>query len=80
MRPVSRSKQKPGSFGYDVPRQARRLKVVTPYELWCWMLWGYATTAPTTRTSRRLDLTCDPCMKSDKNAWLTVLDEKLTVR
>lgn len=75
MRPVAKSKQKPGSFGYSVPQQARRLKVVTPYELWCWMLWGYAV-APPSCGNRRLDLTCDPCMKSDKNAWLTVVDKK----
>ena len=42
MRNISVKKRRPDSFGYNVPQLARRLKHKTPYELWCWMLWGYA--------------------------------------
>ena len=73
MRNVAHKKRKPGSFG--VPQKARRLKVLTPYELWCWHLWGYANSSHSSH-SRRLDLMHDTCMKTDKNAWLTVVDRK----
>lgn len=77
MRSVKVKKRKPGSFGYNVPKMSRQLKVVSPYELWCWMLWGHANVSPAD-THRRLDLTHDLGMKTDKNAWLTVVDTKAT--
>ena len=42
MRNISVKKRRPDSFGYNVPQLARRLQHKTPYELWCWMLWGFA--------------------------------------
>lgn len=74
MRQVAPRKHRPGSFGYDAPRKARQLKVVTPYELWCWLLWGYASSASSlSKGEERLDLSRDPLMKTDKNIWLTVI-------
>ena len=32
-------------FGWDAKEKARRLKVVSPYQMWCWMLWGYAASS-----------------------------------
>lgn len=76
MRLVAPKKRHPGSFGYNVPQVARQLKVVTPYDLWCWMLWGYACSSPNNNSRRRVDLTADPLMRTDKNKWLVVIDEK----
>jgi hypothetical protein len=73
-------KRRTGSFGYDTPRKARHFHgIVSVYQLWCWMLWGYAQSQEQQQQGgdepmrNRIDLTCEPIMKTDKNIWLTVI-------
>lgn len=81
VRPVKPIKRPLGSFGYDISNQARKFNgQVSVYQLWCWMLWGYAQSEQQRRgeerTRQRIDLTCEPIMKTDKNVWLTVINEQ----
>jgi Methyltransferase domain len=89
IRSVHVNKRRPGSFGYDTAQRARKFQttttttapVVTVYQLWCWMLWGYAqetaakAAAASTHGHHRhyINLTPEPLMKTDKNMWLTVI-------
>jgi hypothetical protein len=43
VRNVAMNKRRLGSFGYNTPSKARNFNgMVSVYQLWCWMLWGYA--------------------------------------
>lgn len=46
-------------FGWDAKEKARKLRVVSPYQMWCWMLWGYAAS-------------CSPCRDQECNDERTV--------
>ncbi|CAB9513300.1 Inherit from COG: Methyltransferase [Seminavis robusta] len=85
IRPLKLKKRKIGSFGYDTAMKARNFNgQVSVYQLWGWMLWGYARAMnqqqaeksgeqQKRRTSHRIDLTAEPLMKTDKNIWLSVV-------